>query len=213
MSILITDIRRHGHTKLFDVCSETGVEFIANEKFLNDNGILRHTAFDDEDFETLKAKAQLIHGIRTAVSVLELKDRSRKELLQKLKEKEIPDDVAVMAADYVRDKGYQDDYRYGLRLAQISARSYGKMRTQEALYHHGIARETARQICDEVYADENACAEQIDETLEKAARGIDLHDPAARNKLFAKLARRGYGSSEISAAMRRLAEKRKDEQI
>lgn len=209
--VLITDIRPYKRTKLFEVYSEDGLEFIANEKFLNQNDILLRSEFSDDDFELLRAKAHLLDGIRKCVDMLSRKDYSQKELLRKLCDKGVPEDAALGAIKYMTDHGYQDDYRYAKRLAELGANSYGRRRVEQMLYTHGIDRETIRQVTDEVFDNESAQTEKLDEILEKAAIGKDLCDPAQKNKIFAKLARLGYGSSEISAAFSRYLTNRKDE--
>ncbi len=209
--VLITDILPYRRTKLFEIHSENGLEFVANEKFLNENDILLYSEFEDNDFELLRAKAHLLDGIRKCVDILSRKDYSQKELLRKLCDKGIPEDAAIGAIKYMTDHGYQDDYRYAKRLAELGANSYGRRRVEQMLYTHGIDRETIRQVSDEVFDNGPAQTGKLDEILGKAAKGKDLHDPAQKNKIFAKLTRLGYGSSEISAAFARYDELRKDE--
>lgn len=209
--ILITDIRPHRRTKLFEVYSEEGLEFLANEKFLNENDILLRSEFRDEDFELLRAKAHLLDGIRKCVDILSRKDYSKKELFRKLCDKGIPEDAALGAIKYMADHGYQDDSRYARRLAELGAKSYGRRRVEQMLYTHGIDRETIRQVTDEVFDNESVQAKKLDEILEKSAIGKDISDPAHKNKIFAKLTRLGYRSSEISGALFRYEERRKDE--
>ncbi len=209
--ILITDIRPHKRTKLFEVYSEEGMEFLANEKFLNQNGILLRGEFDDEDFELIRARAHLLDGIRKCVDILSRKDYSKQELLRKLCDKGVPEDAAWGAINYMADQGYQDDARYAKRLAELAANSYGRRRVEQMLYTHGIDRETIRQVTDEVFEDETAEADKLDGILGKMAREKDLRTPEHRNKLYAKLSRLGYTSSAISAAISRYEENRKDD--
>ena len=209
--VLITDLRLLRKGPYYEVCSEAGAEFIAKETFLDQNGIVVGAAFDEDDFAVLRAKAQLIFAIRTGLDVLERKDRSKKELIRKLREKGVEEDTAQTAADYLEDKGYQNDLRYAVRLAELSAPSYGRRRVEELLFTHGIDRETARQALDEVFAGETAEDEKIDGILEKAAKNKDLSDPKEKNRLYAKLARLGFESGTVAAALRRLEEKRKEE--
>ncbi len=208
--VLITDIRPHKRTKLFEVYSEEGLEFLANEKFLNENLILPRTEFDDEDFELLRAKAHLLDAIRKCVDILSRKDYSKKELLRKLQDKGIAEDAAASAVQYMEKHGYQDDYRYAKRLAELGKASYGRRRVEQILYTHGIDKDTVRQVTDEVFDDLLQEEEKLDGILEKAAKGKDLTDPAQKNKIFAKLARLGYAPSLISGAISRY-EHRKDE--
>ena len=89
--ILITEIRPYKRTKLFEVYSEEQMEFLASEKFLLQHEIARGETFDDEEFETIRAKAHLLDGIRKATDILSRKDYSKKELIDKL----LKDDVSL----------------------------------------------------------------------------------------------------------------------
>jgi SOS response regulatory protein OraA/RecX len=108
-------------------------------------------------------------------------------------------------------KGYQDDYRYARRLAEVAAGSYGKRRAEQILYLHGIDRETSAEVLDEVYSREDRETEKIDEILRKLTKGSALNDPAAKQKIYAKLARRGYDSAAIASALSRYEPDGKDE--
>lgn len=212
--VLITDVRPVRRTKLFEVCSEAGPEFIANQKFLTENGIQRFESFEESEFDVLRARAQILDGIRKCVDILSRKDYSRKELLRKLCEKGIPEDAATAAVSYMTEKGYQDDFRYALRLAELARRTYGKKRVEQILFHHGIDRETAKEVLDRVFEESSEDEDRkIDEILTKAAAGKDMKDPSVRNKIFAKLARLGYGPSDISAAMSRYGEEGGDDDL
>lgn len=211
--VLITDIRPFRRTKLFEVFSETGSEFLANEKFLTEQGISLHESFDDEEFELIRARAHLIDGIRKSVDILSRKDYSKKELHRKLCDKGIPEDAAHGAVSYMESRGYIDDTRYAKRLAELAQQSYGKQRAEQILYHHGIDRETTREVLDEVFDGSNAETERLEEHLAHAVKGKDLSDPATRNKIFAKMARLGYSASAISGALARYRQAREDDNL
>lgn len=210
--VVITDVRPYRRTKLFEISSEAGVEFLASEKFIAENGLQRFAEFDDESFELIRAKAQLIDGIRKSIEILSRKDYSRKELYRKLCDKNIPEDAAQAAVQYVAEKGYQDDFRYAKRLAEIAANSYGRRRVEQILYNHGIERETIREVIEETFSDARTEQENLDELLVRTARGKDLNDPKEKNRIYAKLTRLGYGSAMISAAISRY-EEGKDETL
>lgn len=209
--ILITQIRPYRRTKLFEVYSDTGLEFLANEKFLLDFSLRPHEEFTEEEFEPIRARAHLLDGIRKCVDILSRKDYSQKELLRKLKEKGIPDEAAQGAVAYMAERGYQDDHRYAKRLAELGKQTYGRARVEQMLYHHGIERETAREVLEEVFQNDEDEYAKIDRIFASAAKGKDLTDPAARNKIFAKLARLGYAPSAVSAAFSRYKSAGKDE--
>lgn len=209
--ILITEIRPYKRTKLFEVYSEEQMEFLASEKFLLQHEIARGETFDDEEFETIRAKAHLLDGIRKATDILSRKDYSKKELIDKLTQKNVPRDAAVAAVDFMASKGYQDDYRYARRLAEVAAGSYGRRRAEQILYQHGIDRETSAEVLDEVYSGADRETEKIDEILRKITKGSELKDPASKQKIYAKLARLGYDPAAISAAFSRYEPDGKDE--
>lgn len=211
--ILITDIRPYKRTKLFEVSSEVGIEFLASEKFLTLHDITIGAQFDEEDFEVIRAKAQVTDGIRKAIDILSRKDYSKKELLKKLCDKGVPEDAAQASVDYVAGKGYQDDFRYAKRLAEVGKGSYGKRRVEQMLYHHGIQRDTIRDVLDEVFSDESEEEPKLDETLIKIMKGQPLTDPAEKNRVYAKLARKGYESAAIQGAISRYEANRKDESL
>ncbi len=209
--IFITEIRPHRRTKFFEIFSEAGFEFLASEKFLHEHGILPLTQFEEDDFEVIRAKAQLIDGIRKCTEILSRKDYSKKELQRKLCSKGIPEDISCAAINYMAEKGYQDDFRYAKRLAEVAKSAYGKKRVEQVLYHHGIEKETAREVLEEVFCDESEESEKLDRILLKAAKGSPLSDPSEKSRIYAKLARLGYGSSAITSAISRYEAERKDE--
>lgn len=208
--VLITQVLPYRRTKLFEVCSENGVEFLATEAFLTEQGLKPLASFNEETFDRIRAQAQVLDGIRKCVDILSRKDYSRKELTAKLTDKGIPQDAAIAAVGYMTDHGYQDDFRYGKRLAELNKQIYGKKRIEQMLYHHGLDRETISEILEEVFADGDETERILDRITEKAAAKRDLNDPPQRNKVFAKLARLGYGPSEISAALSRYEEMRNE---
>jgi len=201
--IRIISIRPYRRTKLFEVCSEEGPEFLANEKFLEEQQLRIGEEFTDEEFEPIRARAQLLDGIRKSVDILSRKDYSRKELTRKLCDKGIPEDAATAAVSFMIQKGYQDDYRYARRLAELGKNTYGKKRVEQILFHHGIDRETAKDVLEEVFPEAESEWDSLDRQLQKAAKGKDPSDPQQKNKIFAKLARLGYSPSAISAALSR----------
>lgn len=208
--VLITQVLPYRKTKLFEVYSENGAEFLATEAFLTEQGLKPLASFDEETFDRIRAQAQVLDGIRKCVDILSRKDYSRKELTAKLIDKGIPQDAAIAAVGYMTGHGYQDDFRYGKRLAELNRRIYGKKRVEQMLCHHGLERETISEILEEVFADGDETERILDRITEKAAAKRDLSDPAQRNKVFAKLARLGYGPSEISAALSRYEEMRNE---
>lgn len=208
--ITITEIRKIGHSRFFEVYSENGSEFIAKESYLEQNGIVTGAEFSEEEFELIRAKAQLIYAIRKCLDFLEQKDYSRKELYKKLTERGISEDIAEAAVGYAAEHGYQDDRRYAKRLAELAFSSYGKRRVEQILYTHGIEREIIREVMEEFRSVPEEEDEKIDRLLTKAAQGKDLRDPAIRKKLYAKLTRLGYDSAAILAAFTRYSNSRED---
>lgn len=211
--IRIVRIQRAKRSTRFDVYTNADDEqpdFTVKESFLSENGIAVGAEYTEEEFDVLRARAQLTEAIRIAMDALERKDYSRKELTRKITDRNLPPDVAETAVDYVAERGYQSDLRYARRLAEIASANYGRTRVKSYLIAHGIDRETAESVLEERF-DADKEADKIDRAIAKAARGVDLSIPQNRNKIYAKLARLGYDSSSISAAFSRYRNEREDD--
>ncbi|MBG6217476.1 SOS response regulatory protein OraA/RecX [Arthrobacter sp. CAN_A6] len=128
---------------------------------------------------------------------LAMAPKSRHQLAQKLKERDIPDDVAGAVLDRFEEVQLIDDAEFaGMWVrSRAQTRSLARSVLKRELADRGIdpdlAEEALAQISDE---DERASAEQV--IRRKMRGGIDLADRKVRDretrKLVGVLARKGY---------------------
>lgn len=138
---------------------------------------------------------------RKALSLLDRRDYSRAELLQKLAEKGYTDAAAADAVDRLVELGFVDDARYApIVVRHYAAKGYGAQRIRGELRRRGIPKE----LWDAAMAEMPAQDETVDRLLRARLKGADPGDRAALKRATDALLRRGYGWDEISAAVERL---------
>ena len=137
---------------------------------------------------------------RRAANILSARPLSRKELEKRLTEKGETPAHAAAAADYMEHLGYLNDEAYAKLLSEhYAAKGYGPRKVRDELYRRGVPRE----YWDAALEDLDEPDEALDALVEARLRRIARPDRADFKKVSDALARRGYGWSDISAAIRR----------
>lgn len=121
--------------------------------------------------------------------------RSRHELADKLKAKDVPDEVAAQLLDRFEEVGLVDDAAFAR--TWVSQRQSGKGLAKRALAQElrrkGVDDETVRDALDELdpEAEEEAARLLVRKKLRSLGR---VDDQTAARRLVGMLARKGYGS-------------------
>ncbi len=120
--------------------------------------------------------------------------RSRHELADKLRGKDVPDEIATRLLDRFEEVGLVDDAAFAR--AWVSGRQQGKGLAPRALAQElrrkGIDDETARTALAEVTEDDqDAAARALVRRRLRSVRGLD--QVTAIRRLTGMLARKGYG--------------------
>ena len=126
--------------------------------------------------------------------------RTKKELTDKLIKARYPQDIVEQTVGYIEELGYINDKDYAERYAKdaFSFKKAGELRIKRELVLKGIPREIAENVFED---SELNFATNLRKLIENKAERMDLFDYKDKNRLFAFLARRGYRSSDISAAI------------
>ncbi len=144
---------------------------------------------------------------RRAANILSARPLSRKELEKRLVEKGETPAHAAAAADYMEHLGYLNDEAYAKTLAEYyAAKGYGPRKVRDELYRRGVPREFWEEALEGL--------EEPDEALDTfLLRRLKGHAPDEKELKRATdaLARRGYGWSDISAALSRYRREHEDE--
>jgi regulatory protein len=130
--------------------------------------------------------------------------RSRRELADKLAQKNVPDDVATRLLDRFEEVGLVDDGAFARTwISQRGAGNRGLARRALAqeLRRKGVDDETAREALDEIDPDdEEAAARALVRRKLRSMRGLDPQ--VATRRLVGMLARKGYAGGLAYAVVR-----------
>ena len=129
--------------------------------------------------------------------------RSRKELSDKLRFKDVPDDLATRLLDRFEEVGLVDDEAFARSwvAGRQSAKGLARRALAQELRRKGVDDEVAREALDELEPEQE---EQAARTLvRKKLRSLNrVDDVTATRRLVGMLARKGYGSGMAFAVVR-----------
>jgi regulatory protein len=143
-----------------------------------------------------------------ALDLLEARARSVVELRRILMRKGEPAADVDAAIERLRAAGLLDDANYARQLARSKALNAGQSRRRigQELAKRGVTRTVADVAITEVFeeetVDEAATIERV--ALKKLRTLAKLDTETRRRRLYAFLARRGYGHDDIQHTMRRV---------
>ena len=161
---------------------------------------------DEETMEALGASARTSSARAAAASIIGGRALSKKELTRRLVKKGTEETDAQAAADWLEDIGAVDDAGYAAALVRhYGGKGYGPARVREELRRRGVDRE----LWDEALEEMPEAAEILDTLIRKKCRG-ELSDPKEKKRVSDALMRRGFGWSDVKAAMGRYTEMTED---
>ena len=144
-----------------------------------------------------------IEARKKALALLEIRDRTTKELRERLLRCGYSREEAEDALRYAASLGYVDDLRYAENyiLWRKDEKSQKKIFTD--LYTKGISRETMEQAWEEAAGDDHEESSMIEkEILKKYPAGSSL-TPKQMRSLQGSLARKGFRYEDITDALSR----------
>ncbi len=156
----------------------------------------------EEDYAALEETVNIRRAYNCAVSLLSRRDHSKKELLQKLREKGYSNG-AEEAVEKLCNSGYIDDERFCRLFASelIRLKGYGKRRVEQELYRKGVDREIIYYVLEEFSFDSDTLSDII-----KRKYLLKMSDEKGRQKVFNALVRLGYTYGEIRDALKNIDE-------
>ncbi|NLX83464.1 MAG: regulatory protein RecX [Clostridiales bacterium] len=153
----------------------------------------------------VQAYAQIISAaegrfaLEAAVRMLETRDRSHQEIINKLTEFGFSPKSAEQACIKLQTLGYLDDARYAQMTAKRLGKKYGAIRIRRELRNKGIEEQLIEKVLQES-DEEDQLAAAISIISKSYARSKG--EPQARyRRAYAALARRGYPPEVVKAAL------------
>lgn len=135
-----------------------------------------------------------------ALRLISFKDRTEKEIKDRLLQKGFSEEEAEGELCFLHEYGYINDEVYAKSFAAdaVNLKKWGRQRIVRELCRRGIDKCTAET------AAENACSDPHDMLVSEMKRrfdGADMGSIKERSRIFAYFARRGFSPSEIRGAM------------
>lgn len=159
---------------------------------------------EEEVYLDRLAASQQKKAFEMALSLLDVCDRTEKQVVDKLRYKGIVEGAARAAAQRLKEMGLVNDQAYAQRMVQRqSQKAVGRYQVKRKLLGQGIDGETAQAALEELDG------QQQQEACLQAARSLyrryrDQEPRAARRKLGQALGRRGFGWDDITGALEKI---------
>lgn len=134
-----------------------------------------------------------------SMNLLQSRDYTRKQLEDKLKQGEYPQECIEEALSYVESYGYIDDRRYAGDYIEYHIQTKSRMRIETDLMRRGISKEVIRQAFEKlsglgVVQDEAAL---IRDLLNKRKYCADTATKQEQQKMYGFLYRKGFSPEVI----------------
>jgi len=133
--------------------------------------------------------------------LLHYRDRSEREIFERLNKKGFTEEAGIKAGNYLKEKGFINDARYAesLKRMAIERKHLGRRGVVHYLLSKGIPDEIVEGISgdDEEYLD---TAEKLVARKMRQLKGLDVS--VIRRRLWGLLLRKGYSSDIIKKALR-----------
>jgi len=137
---------------------------------------------------------------RRAMHILEKRDKTEKQLRDKLRENDYPEVSIDMAIDYVKSYGYIDDERFCSNYISYRIEKQSKSKITTDLINKGIDKELILRIYEDYY-EESFIEKQIIRLLEKKHYMDVKKDKSMVNKIIQSIMRKGYTYSQVKSVI------------
>lgn len=137
------------------------------------------------------------------MNLLQMKDYTHRQLVDKLKQGEYPEEIIEDAIAYVESYGYVNDEKYVRDFIEYNMSKKSRLRIENDLIRKGVCRELIGKIFDEL----KESGIEIDEftmirnLMMKKNYNSQSATDAEKRKMYAFLSRKGFCSDAIGRAL------------
>lgn len=208
--MIITNIQQQ-------IKDETRVNVFIDEKYvfslskidisnynINENEYISKEKYDEIIENVVFGKAKM-----TALRFLGNKDRTKKEVIRKLKEKGYNKEVTKRTLEFLLNYGYINDITYAKKYVnqRVNVKGYGKNKVIYELRQKGINDKIIDKVTEDIEEDEENTALKF---ATKKAKNLDLSNYSDRQKIFSYLQRRGFSYQIIKKTLLKIEETETD---
>lgn len=182
-------------------CGKNKVKVYLDERYyftLYDKEIYRYGIKVDEKISDIVVNELSSNAIKKAkqkaMALLKNMDRTEMELKRKLELSGFTGEVTEEAIEYVKSYHYIDDLRYAVNYIRLKKQSKSRRQIIGELRQKGISDEDMEEALAAEYDNEE---EAIQREISKKVKDVDDLSKEEKQKLAAKLYRKGYGMDLI----------------
>lgn len=193
------------HPGRFEVLVDDSVVATLSLDGIERMGVRIGVAYGETMANRVAAESAALHTFDRAIAMLAARPRAARDLERMLVGKGEPAEHVAAAVERLIALGALDDAQFARQFirAKIAGAGLSRRRLQSELWRRGVARDVIdaalAEVMEEDEVDEDA---QIAKVAAKKMRTLRTADPAAaRRRLYAFLARRGYDGSAIRRVM------------
>lgn len=202
----ITSVKQQIYNKnMFSIFVDEEYFISVGEDTLVKYRLLKGTEIDKDEIEKILLSEKLSKGKKIAFDYLK-RYRTKKEVERKLIEKGY-DDIVEEVIEYLLENKYIDDEEYTRFFVRdkINLSKYGLNRIKQELNQKGVDKDIISRVISEEFDEENE-SNQLEELVEKLSTGKYRSDSleSKKRKMYGYLMRRGYSSSDIISALRKV---------
>lgn len=136
-----------------------------------------------------------------ALKVIEFKDRTEKEIREKLTQKGYDENIIEDEIAFLKDYGFINDLRYAQRFISdaINLKKWGKARIRAELLRKGVDREIIDNAVEDAFmvVDDDRLLNE----MRRRFKNSDLSNIKERTRIFNFYMRRGFSPDEIKGVM------------
>ncbi len=139
-----------------------------------------------------------------ALNVVGFKDRTEKEIREKLTQKGYDENTIEEEILFLKNYGFIDDSRYAERFTHdaINIKKWGRARIKTELLRKGIEREIVENTIEDAFSEIDD--ERLISEMQKRFKNSDFSNIKERTRIFNFYMRRGFSPDEIKGAMNRM---------
>lgn len=173
----------------YKVYIDESYHFLLYLKDINKFGLCEGNEIPGDIYRDIYFNTVLRRGKQKALAILKYMDRTKQELILKLKQAEYTDNVIEEIMEYVIKFHFIDDTRYVSNYIRGRKDNKSKRQLITELSLKGIDKETINTVLLDEYDSEE---EAVKKAVEKKCRNIDNLSKEERIKLASYLYRKGY---------------------
>lgn len=199
--MFISYTEKSGKSKI-KITLANGDHFVISEKDWLSFGVKAGEDMSDALLEKLYREYLLPKARLRALNLLKVRDRTHKELIQRLKQDGYPEEIVRQTIEYVDSYHYVDDARFAKNYIEYRGHRKSRRELEYELASKGIDMYHLAEMEDEMKLPDDK--ETIREILKKRWGEEPSPDIKEKERMMRYLGRRGFHGGDILSAYRNL---------